>query len=105
MPRRSRRWIWAGRAAALLVVVALAVYLLVAGLEKADKVASVVAAAVAVLALAAPYVLPAEERSGQSISDTTVRGNVRQEGENSQRIDGLRAGGDLTQTQRRRKQR
>ena len=105
MPRRSRRWIWAGRAAALAVVAVLVAYLLAAGLEKADKAASVLAAIVAVLAVAAPYVLPAEERSGQSISDTTVRGNVRQEGADSQRIDGLRAGGDLTQTQRRRKQR
>ena len=59
MPRRGPRWIWAGRIACGVLAAALVAYLAVVGLERADKVASCVAAVVALLALGAPYLLPA----------------------------------------------
>jgi hypothetical protein len=58
MPRRSRHWIWAGRAAFILIVATFTGYLSKVGLEDADKTASVVSAVLAMLALCAPYLLP-----------------------------------------------
>src|SRR4051794_28487578 len=58
MVRRSRSWIWAGRGICVALVAGMIVYLIAAGLDKADKVASGVAAVLALLALAAPYLLP-----------------------------------------------
>ena len=61
MPRRSPRWIWAGRIAFGVLAVGLVAYLAVVGLDKADKLASCVGAVVALLALATPYLLPPPE--------------------------------------------
>jgi hypothetical protein len=58
MPRRSPRWIWAGRVVFGVVVAALVVYLAVVGLNKADMLASCIGAVAALLALGAPYLLP-----------------------------------------------
>ncbi|WP_341716423.1 hypothetical protein QQG74_20695 [Micromonospora sp. FIMYZ51] len=59
MAHRGRRWLWAGRLVCLLLVGGLATYLMSAGLDKADKVASGIGAVVALLALLAPYLIPA----------------------------------------------
>lgn len=58
MPRRSRRWVWAGRVAFGLIVTGLVVYLVAVGLDKADKLASAIGAVAALAALGAPYLLP-----------------------------------------------
>ncbi len=56
MPR-SRRGLWVGRGVCLLLVLGLVTYLIMIGLERADKVASSVAAVLALLALFAPYLV------------------------------------------------
>ena len=58
MPRRSQRWVWAGRAVFGVIVAGLVVYLAVVGLERADKVASSISAVLALIALGASYLLP-----------------------------------------------
>ena len=58
MPRRSQRWIWAGRIVFGVLVAAVMAYLATVGLDKADKLASGIGAIVAVLSLGAPYLLP-----------------------------------------------
>lgn len=58
MPRRTRRWVLAGRVAAGLAVAGLAVWLWVAGLNRAAAVAGPVSAVIALAALFAPYLLP-----------------------------------------------
>ena len=58
MPRRSRAWIWAGRAVAAAAVIGLAGYLYAAGLGKADELAGVIGVFLALAALVAPYLLP-----------------------------------------------
>jgi len=55
MPRRSPRWIWAGRIVFVALVAALVIYLAVVGQDKADKLASSIGAVAALLALGAPY--------------------------------------------------
>ena len=48
--RRTARKVWIGRAVALIAIAVLAVYLLLVGLDKADKVASAISVLVAVAA-------------------------------------------------------
>jgi hypothetical protein len=55
---RSARLVWIGRAVFAVIVVGLAAYLVAAGLDKADKVASSISMVVALIALGAPYLLP-----------------------------------------------
>jgi hypothetical protein len=55
VPCRSRLWVWTGRATFGVIVVGLVVYLVVAGLDKADKLASSISVVVALAALGAPY--------------------------------------------------
>ena len=69
LPRRSRRWIWFGRAVFGVSAVSLVAYFAVVGLDKADKLASVIAAVVGLLALVAPYLLPAP-----SVNEAPVSG-------------------------------
>ena len=57
-PRRSLRWVWAGRAVFGVAVTGLVVYLSVVGIDKADMVASSIGAVLALIALGAPYLLP-----------------------------------------------
>lgn len=59
MPRRTRRWVWGGRAAAAATVAGLTVWLFAVGLGKATAVAGPVAAVIALAGLFAPYLLPA----------------------------------------------
>ena len=60
--RRRSGWIWGGRITAVAVLAGLAVYLASVGLDKADKLASVLGLLVAVAALVAPYLLPSLRR-------------------------------------------
>ena len=82
--RRRVGWVWGGRVVAVVVVAGLAAYLSVVGLDKADKLASVLGLLVAVVALVAPYLLPIPEEHGdgpgpvQSVADTTVGGHLTQ---------------------------
>lgn len=66
MPARNKKWVWAGRVAFAVIVTGLVVYLVVVGLEKADKLASAISAVAALAALAAPYLLPASGSGGVS---------------------------------------
>jgi hypothetical protein len=82
--RRGSGWKWGGRIAAMVVVAGLAAYLFSVGLDKADKLASVLALLVAIAALVAPYLLPSpdgahlEQESAQHVSNTVVGGNLTQ---------------------------
>lgn len=84
VPRWTRGWVWAGRGVAVVVVVGVAMYLYVAGLDRADKIASGLNLLVALVALGAPYLLPAEgssivESSGSQVaSDVVVGGRLAQ---------------------------
>lgn len=49
---------WAGRVAFAVIVAVLVLYLVMVGLDKADKVASGISVVVALAALGAPYLLP-----------------------------------------------
>lgn len=88
VPRRDRRWIWAGRIAAVLVLAGLTVYLARVGLDTADKLASSIGVVIAVAALLAPYLLPAQQpvptpdsaapAPSQAVTGSGVGGDVRQ---------------------------
>lgn len=80
MRRRSGR-IWAGRIAAVVVLTGLAVYLASVGLDKADKLASILGLLVAAAALIAPYVLPSSDVDPgpvQRVVNTVVGGHLTQ---------------------------
>lgn len=66
MPARNKKWVWAGRVAFAVIVTGLVAYLVVVGLEKADKLASAISAVAAIAALAAPYLLPGSGSGGPS---------------------------------------
>jgi hypothetical protein len=57
--RRHPLWVWIGRAVFVAVGLALVLYLVRVGLDRADKVASSVGVVFALCALVAPYLLPA----------------------------------------------
>lgn len=57
MPRSSGRLMWAGRVTFVVIIAGLVVYLVISGLDKADKVASSTGLVVALVALAAPYLV------------------------------------------------
>ena len=82
--RRRSGWIWGGRIAAVVVLAGLAAYLASVGLDKADKLASVLGLLVAVAALVAPYLLPSsdgdhsEPGSAQQVANTVVGGHLTQ---------------------------
>lgn len=81
---RNQRWLWGSRAVAVLVLAGLLIYLCVVGLDKSDKIATVLGALAAVAAFAAPYLLPissrpdSRSRSAQVVSRTVVGGNLTQ---------------------------
>jgi len=50
--------VWVGRGLFGVIVAGLVVYLVVVGLDKADKLASAISVVVALVALGAPYLLP-----------------------------------------------
>ena len=82
--RRHSGWIWGGRITAVVVLAGLSVYLASVGLDKADKLASVLSLLVAVVALVAPYLLPppdegrAEPKTVQQVTNTVVSGHLTQ---------------------------
>lgn len=82
--RRGSGWIWSGRIVAVVAIAGLSAYLALVGLDKADKLASVLALLVAVAALVAPYILPPSDRdrsesgSSQRVTNTVVGGNLTQ---------------------------
>lgn len=55
---RNRRWIWAGRVVAVVILVGLAVYLLLVGWDSASKIGSALGLPIAFAAFVAPYLLP-----------------------------------------------
>jgi hypothetical protein len=77
-------WIWGGRIVAVMVVAGLVAYLVSVGLDKADKLASVLGLLVAVAAFVAPYLLPTTngKRSGpgsvQQVANAAVGGHLTQ---------------------------
>ena len=84
MPQRRSSWIWGGRIAAVMVLAGLTIYLASVGLDKADKLASILGLLVAVAALVVPYLFPSLEgsrsksESVQYVANTVVRGHVTQ---------------------------
>jgi len=62
MPRRTRAWIWAGRAAAAAALIGMAGYMYAAGLDQAGRLAAPIGIVLALAALFAPYLLPAYQR-------------------------------------------
>lgn len=71
-PRRTANKVWIGRALALAVIVALAIYLLSVGLDKADKVASAIGLLVAVGALVTPHLLPPTTAPARTAPDVAT---------------------------------
>ena len=69
VPRRGRRWIWAGRITAVVILAGLAGYLAWAGLDTASEVGSSISGVIALAALLAPYLLPAPQPAGPSRPD------------------------------------
>jgi hypothetical protein len=61
--------VWAGRVVFGVIVAGLVVYLVVVGLEKADKVSSGIGAVLALIALGALYLLPPPPWGGASLSE------------------------------------
>jgi hypothetical protein len=98
MQRRRSGWIWGGRVAALVVVAGLVAYLSSVGLDKADKLASVLSLLVALVALVAPYLLPSsdgnrsEPGSAQHVTDAAVGGHLTQ----VRKARGVRVQGPVT---------
>lgn len=96
--RRHSGWIWGGRIAAVVVLTGLAVYLALVGLDKADKLASVLSLLVAVAALVAPYLLPSSDGSHsepgpvQQVANTVVGGHLTQ----ARNAKGVRVQGPVT---------
>jgi hypothetical protein len=64
MPQRTRGWVWAGRAAAAAVLIGLAAYMAVAGLDQAGRLAAPVGVVIALATLFAPFLLPAYQPPG-----------------------------------------
>lgn len=81
---RRSGWIWGGRIGAVVILAGLAVYLASVGLDKADKLASVLSLLVAVAALVAPYLLPSSDgdrskpEPPQQVANTVVGGHLTQ---------------------------
>ncbi|ROP40232.1 hypothetical protein [Saccharothrix texasensis] len=74
---RSKRWVWVGRGVFGVIVAGLVVYLVVVGLDEADKLGSTIGGVVAVVALVAPYLWPrAGGREGVVVSDDVGTGEV-----------------------------
>lgn len=95
---RRSGWIWGGRVAALVVLAGLTVHLTSVGLDKADKLASVLGLLVAAAGLVAPYLVPSSEESHpepgyvQRIANTIVEGHLTQ----ARKTKDVRVGGSGT---------
>jgi tetratricopeptide (TPR) repeat protein len=69
VPRRDRRWLWAGRAVTLVIVAGLGWYFWRVGWERASVIAGVVGLFVGLIALVAPYLLPAPQPAGEPMPE------------------------------------
>lgn len=91
MLRRRSGWVWGGRIVAIAVTAGLVMYLFHVGLERADKVASVLSLLVAAAAFATPNLFPSRPRSAaeprvesdgqaptQTVTKTVVGGHLTQ---------------------------
>jgi hypothetical protein len=82
--RRRSGWIWGGRITALVVLAGLGAYLASVGLDKADKLASVLGLLVAAAGLVAPYLVPFSDEGHpgpgcvQHVANTVVEGHLTQ---------------------------
>jgi hypothetical protein len=72
---RGVRWVWVGRVVFGVIVAGLVAYLVVVGLDKADKVSSSIGAVLALIALVAPYLLP-RSRGEDVVSDDVEVGET-----------------------------
>lgn len=90
MLHRRSSLTWGGRIVALVLVGGLAAYLVKAGLDKADKIATVLVLFVAIVTLVAPYLLPP---AAEPPADPSSRG----ESGFIQSVRNSVVGGDLTQ--------
>jgi hypothetical protein len=95
MQQRRPNWVWVARIVAVLVLAGLATYLSLVGLDKADKLASVLGLLVAVATLVAPYLVSSADRNDsasgprQRIARAVVGGHVTQ----VRRADSVRVNG------------
>lgn len=71
MPQRSKRWIWAGRLAATMVMVAIGVFLWSVGLTAASAIGSAFGLLVGLAALMAPYLFPVQSAPKPSVIVTS----------------------------------
>jgi hypothetical protein len=94
MPRRSQSWIWAGRISFAALTTGLVVYLSLAGLERADKVASCIGAFAAILSLAAPYLLPESATGPTSDRDWVERTGTAESTEGGRATTGADIAGE-----------
>lgn len=87
--RKRSSWMWVGRFIAGAVIVALSVYLYRQGLDRADKIGSSVAVVLALAALAAPHLfpaqpateedqMPADDPLPQSVKNASIGGSLTQ---------------------------
>ncbi|BCJ47217.1 hypothetical protein GCM10010168_71940 [Actinoplanes ianthinogenes] len=81
---------WAGRGLFGVIVAGLVGYLAVVGLDRADKLGSVIGSVVAVIALIAPYLLPAPTDVPDRVEDS---GKARATG-GGQANTGVQVAGD-----------
>jgi hypothetical protein len=98
MTRHRSFWILIGRIVAVVVLAGVIGYLYIVGLERADKLASVLSLVVAAAALLAPYLLPLGPQSPtpprtpamenrQSVGNSVVMGSLTQ----AKKVANLRA--------------
>jgi hypothetical protein len=69
VPRRDRRWIWAGRAVTLVILAGLGWYFWRVGWERATVIAGVVGLFAGLIALVAPYLLPVPQPEGEPMPE------------------------------------
>jgi hypothetical protein len=95
--RRRSGWIWGGRIAAVVILAGLAVYLASVGLDKADKLASVLGLLVAVAAWVVPCLLPSsngdhsEPEPVQQVVNAVAGGHLTQ----AREVEGVRVQGPV----------
>lgn len=74
MSQLARRTVWIGASISVLTLGGLTIYLLIAGLDDADKLGSVLSAAVGAVALVVTTVLSIRSPGDQANSDVRVGG-------------------------------
>lgn len=77
MTPKRRRWIWAGRFLAALLLVGIGIWMAAAGLDKANAVGGAIGLLVAIAALVAPYLLPVAPSASTTTSVVEDSGSAR----------------------------